>query len=264
LTAEYHNEKSFDMIDLSGQTALVTGASRGIGAATALKLAAAGANVAITYANAVHSAESTLKAIKAYGVGGSRMKLLIQKYPDCKAVAEKVMRKFGRIDILVNNAGIWERGDILTMSPADWRKTLEINLFGVFNVTRAVAPIMKKQKYGRIINISSTAGQRGEAFHSAYAASKGGVIAFTKSIAIELIRSGIYVNCVAPGWVGTDMTSSVFRNQRMRRQVVKTIPRGVIPTPEEISGAVLYLASNLSNNVVGEVLSVNGGSVLNG
>ena len=129
---------------------------------------------------------------------------------------------------------------------------------------RAVIPLMKKRRYGRIVNISSTAGQRGEAFHSHYAASKGGIIAFTKSIAVELIDSGIWVNCVAPGWVLTDMTMIAFRKSQGRGKIIQTIPRKKEGSPDEIAGPIVFLCSGLSNNIVGEILNVNGGSVLCG
>ncbi len=252
------------MIDLSNQVVLITGGSRGIGAATALKFAEAGADVAITYASDRTSALSVVQKIGSFGVDGRAYRGKVQIYADCVSVVKNVMKKFGKIDVLVNNAGIWERGEILTMRPKNWVRTLDINLNGIFNMTRLVAPIMKEQKYGKIINIASTAGQRGEAFHSPYAASKGGTIAFTKSIAIELIPYGINVNCVAPGWVETDMTSAVFKNRRSREKIEKTIPQGVIPIPDDIAGPILFLASNLSKNIVGAVLNVNGGSVLAG
>jgi 3-oxoacyl-[acyl-carrier protein] reductase len=128
----------------------------------------------------------------------------------------------------------------------------------------AVIPHMKARKYGRIINISSTAGQRGEAYHSPYAASKGGVIAFTKSIAAELIKHGIWVNCVAPGWVDTEMISDAVQNPKNKREIEETIPRGTLSAPEEIAGPILFLASHFANNIVGEVINVNGGSVFCG
>ncbi len=148
------------------------------------------------------------------------------------------------------------------MSLAEWRKTIEVNLTGIFSMCKVVIPIMKKQKYGRIINISSTAGQRGEAFHSHYAASKGGVIAFTKSIAPELIKDGIRVNCVAPGWVDTEMIAKVYKSSRHRTEINQSIPRGKVASPQDIAGPIVFLASNLADHIVGTVLNVNGGSVL--
>jgi len=250
------------MINLTNQVALITGGSRGIGAAAAFKLAEAGADVAIMYASDKKSAASSVKRMESLGVRAFAFRGDVQTYGDCARMVRKVQKTFGRVDILVNNAGIWERGDILTMSLSDWDRTLRINLNSVFNMTRLVAPIMKKQKYGRIINISSTAGIRGEAYHSHYAASKGGTIAFTKSVAVELIRHGINVNCVAPGWVQTEMTAHVFRNRKMNAEIIDQIPRHIVPTPDDIAGPILFLASNLANHLVGAVLNVNGGSVL--
>ena len=252
------------MIDLSNQVALVTGGSRGIGAAIAAIFAKAGASVAIMYRNDKRSAIKSIENVRNEGVDGLAIAGKIENYTECRSVIRKVMSKFGRIDILVNNAGIWEYGEIGKMTPIQWRKTIDINLTGTFNMCNLVVPAMKKQKYGRIINIASTAGQRGEAFHSHYAASKGGVIAFTKSLGPELIRYGIWVNCVAPGWVKTDMVLPEYNTPKLRKEILRTIPRGKIAQPDEIAGPVIFLASSLSNNVVGEILNVNGGSVLCG
>jgi len=250
------------MINLTNQVALITGGSRGIGAAAAMKFAEAGADVAIMYASDNKSAASAVHRMESAGVQASAFRGNVQSYADCSRVVRNVVKRFGRIDILVNNAGIWERGDILTMKPSDWDRTIKINLNSIFNMTRLVAPVMKKQKYGRIINISSTAGIRGEAYHSHYATSKGGTIAFTKSVAIELIRHGINVNCVAPGWVQTDMTAHIFRNRKKNAEIIEQIPRHLVPGPDDIAGPILFLASNLANHLVGTVLNVNGGSVL--
>ncbi|TAK67046.1 MAG: SDR family oxidoreductase [Bacteroidetes bacterium] len=252
------------MIDLRKQVALVTGGSRGIGAAAAILLAKAGADVALTYQRDEHSAGNIAKAIKKLKRNCLLLQGSIERSDDCKRFAAETKRRFKRIDILVNSAGIWEYGEIGTMNVNDWLRTIDINLTGTFNMCNAVVPIMKKQQYGRIITVSSTAGQRGEAFHSQYAASKGGVIAFTKSIAVELIRSGVWVNCVAPGWVDTDMAAPVFKNVKRKKEIVATIPRGKVASPIEIAGPIVFLASELANHIVGEVINVNGGSVLCG
>jgi len=227
-------------------------------------LAQAGADVAIIYRRDLHSARKILKKINDLGCNGITIRGRIENYADCNNIVKNVRNKFQRIDILVNNAGIWEYGKIGEMTPKQWQRTIEINLTGTFNMCNVVVPIMQKQKYGRIINISSTAGQRGEALHSHYAASKGGIIAFTKSLGPELIRDGIWVNCVAPGWVNTDMVSDVFKNLKETKEIVKSIARGKVGTPEEIAGPVIFLASHLADNIVGEILNVNGGSVLCG
>ena len=252
------------MIDLSNQVALVTGGSRGIGAATALMLAHAGADVMVMYAKRKHDADRVVGNIRNLGRKSFAYQGYLQDYARCKQVVSKVLKNFGRIDILVNNGGIWEYGDIAKMTSEQWKKTIDINLTGTFNMCRLAVPAMKKQGYGRIINVSSTAGQRGEAFHSHYAAAKGGVIAFSKSIAVELIKYNIWVNCIAPGWVETDMTSGVLKNSIQKKEILKVIPRLRLAIPEEIAGPIVFLASSLSNHIIGEVLNVNGGSVLCG
>jgi 3-oxoacyl-[acyl-carrier protein] reductase len=186
------------------------------------------------------------------------------KGTDVRTAVRTVISHFGRIDILVNNAGIWKRGAIGSMSERQWDETLDVNLKGTFLFCNAVVPFMKKKHSGKIINIASTAGQRGEPYYSHYAASKGGMIAFTKAIAAELAPDGISANCVSPGWVFTDMTSGVLGKRKAVGPINRLIPRGRVATPEEIAGPVVYLASDLANHVVGAVLNVNGGSVLFG
>ena len=252
------------MINLKNQVAVVTGGSRGIGKATSLIFALAGADIAIFYKKDRISAEKTARTIENVGRRVILLRVNVEKMSECRKAVKTVIGKFGHIDILVNNAGIWEFGKIGEIKPPQWRKTIDVNLTGTFNMCSVAVPHMKKRKYGRIINVSSTAGQRGEPFHSHYAASKGGIISFTKSIAPELIKNGIWVNCIAPGWVETEMTSGIVNNLKKRREIEKSIPRGKISTPEEIAGPILFLASNFANNVVGEVLNVNGGGVLCG
>ena len=181
---------------------------------------------------------------------------------DVYNVINTVENEFGKIDILVNNAGIWERSEIENLSLDKWNKTINTNLTGTFLFTKYTVPIMKKNKFGRIINISSTAGQRGEAFYSHYAASKGGIIAFTKSLAVELGEYNITVNSVAPGWVKTDMTKDVFENKYEEEKIIKEIPLGKIAVPEDVAGAVIFLASDLASHITGSSINVNGGSVL--
>lgn len=252
------------MIDLSGKTALITGGSRGIGAATASLFAEAGADVAFTYSRHRKDAERVVRRLESFGRTVIALRANVAEEDHVRKCVAKVKDVFGKIDILVNNAGIWTYGAIGKMKRRDWQETLDVNLTGTFLMCNAVVPLMRKRRYGRIINVSSTAGQRGEAYHSHYAATKGGVIAFTKSLAAELARENIIVNCVAPGWVDTDMSGSVLRERRLREEVRRTIPRGTIATAEEIAGPILFLASELAINVVGEVLNANGGSVLCG
>lgn len=252
------------MINLNNRIALVTGGSRGIGASAAIHLARAGADVAILYHKHLPSARLVLKFITASGRRGIILRVNVENFTECKKAVDRVLREFSRIDILVNSAGIWKKSSLTEMTPEEWDTMIAINLRGTFNMCKAVVPIMKRKHYGKIVNISSTAGQRGEAFYSHYAASKGGIQAFTKSIATELIHDGIWVNCVAPGWVATDMTATTMRKQSERTEIMRSIPRGKVATPDEIAGPVLFLASSLSDHIVGEILNVNGGSVLCG
>jgi 3-oxoacyl-[acyl-carrier protein] reductase len=252
------------MINLQGRVALITGGSRGIGRATAILFAKANADVAITYHVNENAAKSTLEEIQRLGRKAIAVKGNVGKSEDVKRMVKEVMDYFGRIDVLVNNAGIWTYGAIGEMPEEVWDETMDVNLKSVYLFTNEVVPIMKKQGWGRIINISSTAGQRGEAFHSHYAASKGAIIAFTKSLAVELAKYNILVNCVAPGWVNTDMCAEVFKDPNFVEQVKSTIPLGRIPGPEEIAGPILFLASELANWITGATISVNGGSVLCG
>ena len=250
------------MIKLDGKKVLITGGSRGIGKAAALMFAEAGADVAITYQKNKQQAEQVVDSINRLKQKGIAVKGEVSSFDDVKRNVEYVKNYFGQIDILVNNAGIWNYGAIHKMSPEHWQKTIDVNLNGVFYFTRQVVPIMMAQKSGRIIHISSTAGQRGEAFHSHYAATKGAIIAFTKSLAPELAGFNILVNCVAPGWVVTDMAKQALDEEK--ETIMSTIPLKRAGNPREIAGAVLFLASGLSTYVNGEILNVNGGSVLCG
>ncbi len=252
------------MIDLTGKVVLITGGSRGIGAATAILFAKAGSDVAITYQGNDSRAKEVRNEIRDLGKKSQSYKGDISKNDVVKTIVHGVNEEFGGIDILVNNAGIWTYGEIETMKENVWDQTMEVNLKGTFLCCHYVVPIMKKQGGGSIINISSTAGQRGEAFHSHYAAAKGGVISFTKSLSSELGKNNIRVNCVAPGWVDTDMSADTLQREPLREEVLKSIPLGKIPTPEDIAGPILFLASELSGHITGEILNVNGGSVLVG
>ncbi len=252
------------MIKLEKKVALVTGGSRGIGAATAMMLAQAGAAIALTYARESKKAHEVAEKIASYRKDCLALKVDGSVARQVKLAVKKVIKHFGRIDILVNNAGVWKHGEIGKMTERQWDETIDINLKGAFLFCNEVVPIMKKQHDGKIINIASTAGQRGEAFHSHYAASKGGIIAFTKSLGAELAPHNIIVNCVSPGWVETDMAARALNNPKERREIERSIPRGRVASPEEIAGSVLFLASDLSNHLVGAVVSVNGGSVMVG
>ena len=250
-------------IDLSGQAAIVTGGSRGIGKAAAIYLAKAGADVVFNYVKNERAASRTLGEIEKVGQKGLAVKADVSKFSEVEKLIEAAIKKFNRIDILVTNAGIWEEAAIEKMTPEKLTRTVETNLYGTFYPITLCVPYMKKQKSGTIITVSSTAGQRGEAFHSHYAATKGAVISLTKSLAPELAPFGIRVNCVAPGWVDTDMSHKALTGKE-RIKILSVIPIGRPAAAEEIAGAILFLASGLSAFVVGEVLNVNGGAVLIG
>jgi 3-oxoacyl-[acyl-carrier protein] reductase len=251
------------MIDLKGRAAVVTGGSRGIGRAACLMLAEAGADVALGYRLNRKAALEVEEGIRKAGRTAVSVQGDLSRREDADALIQAAQKRLGRIDILVNNHGIWKDGPIDTLTEEDWDETLDVNLKGVFLCTRAVLPAMKRQGSGRIINIASTAGQRGEAGHSHYAASKGGIISFTKSLGPELCRHGILVNCVAPGWVDTDMSAEALAGPD-RERIHATIPMGRAGTAEEIAGGILFFASGLSGYCCGEILNINGGSVLCG
>ena len=250
------------MIDLIGQTALVTGGSRGIGRAAALLLARCGADVAISYHSRTADAEATANEIRALGrrayVSGGD--LADPHVAD--RLAAGVKREFGGLDIFVANAGVWpaEEKRLADMSVERWRATLQANLDSVFVSARALLPLVRPA--GRVVIVSSTAGQRGEAFHADYAATKGALIALTKSLAVEYAPD-IVVNCVAPGWVDTEMSAPAFTPEN-RARIQAGIPIGRIATAEDVAGPILFLCSSLARHVTGEVLNVNGGSVLCG
>lgn len=249
------------MIDLTGKSVLVTGGSRGIGRACCLMLARAGASVAVNYRVESPSADLLVEEIESQGGEAFALAADVSKRADAEMLVDETVARFGNIDVLVNNAGIWKSSPIDEMSDGEWDEMIGVNLTGTFNCIRAAVPPMKEARSGRIINISSTAGQRGEAFSSHYAATKGAVISLTKSIAVELAPHGILVNCVAPGWTVTDMTRDDLLGSR-RESILQTIPLARAATAEEVAGAVVFLASELATFVTGEVLNVNGGAVL--
>jgi 3-oxoacyl-[acyl-carrier protein] reductase len=251
------------MINLKDKVSLVTGASRGIGRATALMLARAGSHLLVHFNRDEEAAAEVTRLAQEAGVKALPFAAEISDRTQVREMVALALRELGRIDLLVNNAGIWETAAIQEMTEEQLRRTLDTNLSGVFHACSAVAPPMIAQKSGNIVNISSTAGQRGEAFYSHYAASKGAVIALTKSLAPELAPHGIRVNCVAPGWVVTDMSQATLTGPRAK-EVLEKIPLGRAGTPEEIAGCVLFLASDQAGFVTGEILNANGGAVLCG
>ena len=253
-----------DSMGLADRVALVTGGSRGIGKAVVLLLASHGAKVAVNYVSDEASAAATADEARVRGVDAVAIQGDVSSLAEGERVVKETVERFQRVDFLICNAGIWEGAAVESMPEALWDRTMDINLKGTWSVCRAAAPVMKKQKFGRIVIVSSTAGQRGEAFYSNYAASKGGQVAFTKSLSSELAPSGINVNAVAPGWVETDMTKDVFSDNASREAILKTIPTGRVATPDDIAGPIVFLCSKWADNITGEVLNVNGGSVLCG
>lgn len=250
------------MISLAGKRILVTGGSRGIGRATALLCAQAGADVAITCHSRRADAEAVARAIRGMG---RRAFLAVGDLGEERWVSQllvEVQAAFGGLDGVVVNHGVWPVAEtpIERMAPERWRDTLRTNLDAVFFTVRGALGLMAGS--GRVVIVSSTAGQRGEAFHADYAASKGAVISLVKSLAVEC-APGITVNAIAPGWVDTEMTSEAL-DALGRAEITATIPLGRIPGPDDIAGPILFLLSDLARHVTGEVLNVNGGSVLCG
>ena len=250
-------------IDLAPRTALITGGSRGIGRATAELLARAGARVALNYLRDEGAVNAAVRDIRA--AGGEAMALAgdVGDPASARQLVRDVVAAWGRLDILVVNAGIWledvaGRGDVEV-----WDRTYAVNLRGAFLVTDAAVSHLEAHG-GSIVLVSSTAGQRGEARHSAYAASKGAIISYTKSLAAELGPRGIRVNAVAPGWVDTDMSQVALGNPIQRAEIEKSIPIGRVASSSDIAGPVLFLVSDLARHLQGEIVNVNGGSVLAG
>ncbi len=250
------------MINLSGKVALVTGGSRGIGAAVVRQFAMAGADVAFAYRNRSAEADTIVAAVRATGRKALAFRGdLSTRQANDEFVAQAV-KEFGGIDIFVGNSGYWPPNPVPVASLDDerWRSTMAINLDGMFYGARAATSVLASD--GRLIFVSSTAGQRGEAGHADYAASKGAMISFVKSLAVELGPRHITVNCVAPGWVDTEAVELPMQHGRARFE--SAIPLGRIASADDIAGPILFLASHLARHVTGEVLNVNGGSVLCG
>lgn len=254
------------MISLTGKVAVVTGGSRGIGAATVRLFAEAGAQVVFNYHRQRAAAEEVARLGGGAGVEVIPVRANLRRLADARRLIQQAVRRFGRLDILVANAGIWnlEEIPIDKLSERDWDQMIDTNLKSVYAVIRFAAPVMKKQGGGRIIAVSSTAGQRGEAFHTHYGASKGGIISLVKGLSTELAAEKILVNCVAPGWVDTEMSRPVLRRAKSRRWVQAQIPLGRVASAEEIAGPILFLASDLATFMTGEIVNVNGGAVLIG
>lgn len=244
-------------MNFAGKTAVVTGGSRGIGRAVCLELARGGANVALCYAGNEAAALDTVSACEASGGHALAVQCDISDSGQVKDLTDTVLREFGRIDILVNNAGITRDGLLMTMREPDFDAVIDTNLKGTFLCMKAVARVMMKQRYGRIVNISSVVGLRGNAGQVNYAASKAGVIGMTKSLAKELASRGVTVNAVAPGFIGTDMTAAM--PEAARSAALSAIPMGRLGGPEDVAKAVAFLSSGEAAYITGQVLAVDGG-----
>jgi 3-oxoacyl-[acyl-carrier protein] reductase len=251
------------MISLRGKNALVTGGSRGIGAATAVLLADAGANVGIGYRSREAEASTVVREIASRGVEAFAHAADLSSAEATQSLFERARREFGGIDIFVGNAGIWPADEIPVSELSDerWIETMRQNVDSIFYSSRLAARMLGSG--GRIVLVSSTAGQRGEAFHADYGASKGAIISFVKSLAIELAPRDITVNSVAPGWVDTDMSAPAYGDGAKDR-IARSIPIGRIATAMDIAGPIVFLCSDLARHITGEVLNVNGGAVLCG
>jgi len=259
-------------LSLAGKVALITGGSRGIGAATVRLFCQAGARVVFNYCNAKSAAEALSTEL-----GGRENCVAIQQdlssIEQGRPLVEATVGAFGRIDILVANHGVWppEDASIAAMPEFQWRRTLAVNLDSVFGLTQAAVDHMQRQgrpsdgsAAGHIVFVSSTAGQRGEAFHADYAASKGALISLTKGLSTELAPDGIYVNCVAPGWVETDMSLPALNDTATAPKIFATIPLGRVARPTEVAAPILFLCTAYAGFMTGEILNVNGGAVLAG
>ncbi len=247
----------------AGKTAIITGASRGVGRATALRLAEAGADVVVNYLSREDAANEVVLECKSKGVEAIAVQGDVSQWADAHNLANKTIEKFGKIDLLVLNAGIWEGSPIEEMSEETWNRVLNTNLKAAWAMSKACVPSMKKQESGAIVLVSSTAGQRGEANFSNYAASKGGQISFTKALASELCPK-IRVNCVAPGWIETAMVRPVFEDENYKASVLKTIPLNRMAATDDVALSICFLLSDWSRHITGEILNVNGGAVLCG
>ncbi len=242
---------------LKDKVAIVTGASGGIGKAITLHLAAAGAAVICNYCTNQQKAEAVVQAAREAGGSAVSMQGDVRSFAEMETMTASVIAQFGRIDILVNNAGITRDELLLSMSDTTWKDVIETNLYGAFNCTKAVAQQMMFQKNGRIINISSVAGDRGGRGQANYAASKGGLNAFTRAVAIELAPKNITVNAVAPGVIETEMSQEVMR--RAKETVMTHIPLKRVGTCDEVASTVVFLASDDAAYITGQIIRVDGG-----
>lgn len=244
-------------MDLKGQTAVVTGASRGIGRAIAVELSKCGADVVVNYSGNEAAADETVKLCMEYGTKAIAVKADVSKSEECSMMIDKTIEEFGKIDILVNNAGITRDKLLMAMSESDFTDVIDTNLKGTFNCMKLVSKIMMKQRYGRIINLSSVVGVRGNAGQANYSASKAGVIGLTKSASKELASRNITVNAVAPGMIETDMTKVL--SDKVKETMLNDIPAKRIGLPSDVANAVVFFASKESSYVTGQIICVDGG-----
>jgi 3-oxoacyl-[acyl-carrier protein] reductase len=247
-------------MSLSGQVAIVTGGSLGIGAAVALELAGQGANVALNYRKHKEEAEEIIRKAEEKGVKGMAVQADVSVFEDAAKMVEEVHAAFGRLDILVNNAGINWDGVVWKMAEDQWDKVIDVNLKGCFNYTRAIAPLFREQKSGKIVNVTSINGLRGKFGQSNYSASKAGIVGFTKAVARELGKYSINVNAVAPGLIETDMIKEA--PQEVIDQALKDIILGRIGKPEEVASVISFLCSDEARHITGEVIKVDGGQYI--
>jgi 3-oxoacyl-[acyl-carrier protein] reductase len=249
-------------LGVRGKVALVTGGSRGIGRATVIEFARAGARIAINYLGDERGALEAAGEAERLGAESMTVQGDVRSLLEAASIVERCAERFGSLDILVCNAGLWQGAPVEEMSEELWASVLDTNLKGTWTIVRAAVPLMKGKGEGSIIIVSSTAGQRGEPFYSNYAASKGGQIAFTKALAVELAPENIRVNAVAPGWVHTEMTAQVLSDTPSREKIEAEIPLGRVASATDIARPIVFLASDWARHITGEVLSINGGSVL--
>lgn len=251
------------LIDLEGKNAIVTGGSRGVGRATAILLARAGASVGVAYRSRENEAREVVEECRALGVDAWAQGGDLEDVDDVESLFERADSEFDGLDIFVGNHGVWPPVDtpVAEMTDEQWHRTLEANLHSIFYTCRAAARRVRND--GRIVLVSSTAGQRGEAYHADYAATKGAMISFVKGFCIELAPRGVTVNSVAPGWIDTEMSESAFEGGD-RERIEASIPIGSIASADDVAGPIVFLCSELGRHVTGEILNVNGGAVLAG
>lgn len=242
------------------KTALITGATRGIGKQIALKLAKENYNIIINYRTRNEELESTIKEIESNNVECLALQGDVSKYEDCENIVKQTIEKFGKIDVLVNNAGITKDMLLMRMKKEDFQSVIDVNLVGTFNVTKNVIPYMMKAHTGRIINISSVVGVTGNAGQTNYSASKAGIIGFTKSLAKEVASRNILVNAIAPGFIETDMTSIL--KEEIKENIANQIPLKKMGTAQDVANLVKFLSSDDSSYITGQVINVDGGMVM--